>query len=131
MTMATSVATSAEPLPILSRVERLDLMMSYLEEIKGRMDVRNLSRASTTSSGTATTTMSDGGNSSVNSTPKSIEKRCRPIDDAVVETQMKGSLIERVDQLESRLLKVASIVYPPVNSVASSNSHVYMDRGAI
>lgn len=112
MTMATSITTSAEPMPILSRVERLDLMMSYLEEIKGRMDVRKISCASTTSSGTATTTMSDGGNSSVNSTPKSIEKRCRPIDDVVVETQMKGSLIERVDQLESRLLKVGLIIYP-------------------
>lgn len=107
--MATAVGVSAsEPMSILSRVERLDLMMGYLEEMKGRNF--SSSKASTTSSGgtagTTTATASDGGNSSVNSSPKSLEKRCRPINDVVMEIQVKGSLIERVDHLESRLLKV-------------------------
>ncbi|XWS35513.1 hypothetical protein CRYUN_Cryun20dG0003600 [Craigia yunnanensis] len=61
--------------------------------------------ASTPSSGTFT---SEGHPSSVDfsPTPRSLEKHCRPIDHVMVETQVKGTLIERLDQVEDRLLKL-------------------------
>ncbi|KAH7653784.1 hypothetical protein IHE45_19G102900 [Dioscorea alata] len=81
---------------ILSRLDRLDIMMGYLEEIKTSKATGN-SFASTT-----TTTTSEGalGNSSVNSSPKSIT-------DVVTETQKKGSLLDRVNHLENRVMKLS------------------------
>lgn len=71
-----------------------------MEEIKG---FNKSSCPSTPSSGTTTT---DGGNSSVNSSPKSLKKHCRPINAVIVETQVKGNLVDRLLQLEERVLMV-------------------------
>ena len=38
--------------------------------------------------------------------PKSLEKHCRPIDHVMVETEVKGTLIERLHRVEDRVLKV-------------------------
>ncbi|CAL9121764.1 unnamed protein product [Musa textilis] len=99
--------TSDQRPSILSRVERLDIMLGYLEELRSsRGGVERSPGTSTTSGGAVTT--SDGGNSSVDSSPKSLDhRRCRPIGDAVVETQVKGNLIDRVEHLEIRLLKAS------------------------
>ncbi|PKA58236.1 hypothetical protein AXF42_Ash012959 [Apostasia shenzhenica] len=59
------------------------------------------SHAAGSKSGGSTTT--DGGTSSVSSSPTSV---CRPIDEVVAETQLKGSIIDRVRFLESRLVKL-------------------------
>ncbi|GAB4828085.1 hypothetical protein Ancab_035000 [Ancistrocladus abbreviatus] len=89
--------------PILSRLDRLDHLLRHLEEIRGCNRSPKSSCASTPSSGTLT---SEGARSSVDFSPKSLEKHCRPIEDVIVETEHKGTLIERVSHLEVRLLKL-------------------------
>ncbi|XP_048232193.1 uncharacterized protein LOC8271835 isoform X3 [Ricinus communis] len=59
--------------------------------------------ASTPSSGTLT---SEGHVSSIDLSPKSLEKHCRPINRVMMETEIKGTLVERLDLLEDRLLKL-------------------------
>ncbi|KAK6928739.1 hypothetical protein RJ641_004944 [Dillenia turbinata] len=95
------MATTEEP--ILARLDRLDMMLRHLEEIRvNTCRSPKSSGASTPSSGTLT---SEGAVSSVDFSPKSLEKHCRPIDDVMVETEVKGTLIERVTLLEKRVLK--------------------------
>ncbi|XVF22955.1 hypothetical protein REPUB_Repub12eG0215300 [Reevesia pubescens] len=92
--------------PVLSRLDRLDNMLRQLEEMRGcnnRSPARS-SCASTPSSGTLTST--EGHPSSVDFSPRSLEKHCRPIGHVMVETQVKGTLVERLDQVEDRLLKL-------------------------
>ncbi|KAF6168335.1 hypothetical protein GIB67_018175 [Kingdonia uniflora] len=96
--------------PIVSRLDRLDLTLKKLEDIKGSNRSPRSSFASTTqSSGTVT---SDGGNSSVNSSPKNnLEKHCRPIDTMIMETEVKGNnLIDRLVHMEDRVLKLCMLV---------------------
>ncbi|KAA8520243.1 hypothetical protein F0562_014499 [Nyssa sinensis] len=88
---------------MLSRLDRLDNVLRHLEEIRGSHRSPKSSCASTPSSGTLT---SDGPTSSVDFSPKSLDKQCRPIDDVIVETEVKGTLIERLAQVEDRVLKM-------------------------
>ncbi|KAK9700300.1 hypothetical protein RND81_08G230500 [Saponaria officinalis] len=78
--------------PILSRVDRLDHLLRNMEEIK----VGNRSPRSSSPS-----------------TPRSSEyshSYCRSIDEAILEMEHKGSLLDRVSHLEDRLLKVCKQV---------------------
>ncbi|XP_019465226.1 PREDICTED: uncharacterized protein LOC109363423 isoform X1 [Lupinus angustifolius] len=86
--------------PILSRIDRLDNMLRKLEEIRGC----NLSPKSSCS--TPTISESDGRFSSVDFSPKSFEKHCRPIENVIMETEVKGTLIDRLNQVEDRMLKL-------------------------
>ncbi|KAJ8483847.1 hypothetical protein OPV22_016332 [Ensete ventricosum] len=102
--------TSDQPPSILSRMERLDIMLGYLEELRSSRRGAERSPGTSTTSGGGAVTTSDGGNSSVDSSPKSLDhRRCRPIGDVVVETQVKGNLIHRVEHLEIRLLKASCL----------------------
>jgi hypothetical protein len=47
-------------------------------------------------------------------TPSSLEKRCRPAKDVLEETEVKGTLVERVESLEQRLNQVQSLNSKPV-----------------
>lgn len=82
--------------------------LRQLEEIRGcnrAASSPKSSCASTPSSGTLTST--DGHlSSSLDVSPKSLEKRCRPIDYVMMETEVKGTLIERLDHVEDRVVKV-------------------------
>ncbi|XP_031273704.1 uncharacterized protein LOC116132185 [Pistacia vera] len=89
--------------PILSRLDRLENMLRQLEEIRCCSRPPKSSCASTPSSGTLT---SDGLPSSVDFSPKSLEKHCRPINRVVMETGVKGTLVERLEHVEYRVLKV-------------------------
>ncbi|CAK9322387.1 unnamed protein product [Citrullus colocynthis] len=89
--------------PILSRLDRLDNMLRRLEEIRGCGKSPKSSCASTPSSGTLT---SDYHTSSVDLSPKSLEKHCRPINHVVKVAELKGSLVDRMDKLEDRVLKL-------------------------
>ncbi|KAK3223960.1 hypothetical protein Dsin_010985 [Dipteronia sinensis] len=91
--------------PILSRLDRLDNVLRQLEEIRSCNRSPKSSDASTTpSSGTLT---SDGHVSSVDFfSPKNLEKHCRPIEHVVMETEVKGTLIERLDHVEDRVIKL-------------------------
>ncbi|KAL4586214.1 hypothetical protein LXL04_010846 [Taraxacum kok-saghyz] len=89
--------------PMLSRLDRLDTIVRQLEEIRGGNRTPKSSCASTPSSGTLT---SEGQISSVDFSPRSLEKHCRPIDDVIVETGVKGTLIERLVHVEERVAKM-------------------------
>ncbi|KAJ0038264.1 hypothetical protein Pint_24002 [Pistacia integerrima] len=93
--------------PILSRLDRLENMLRQLEEIRCCSRSPKSSCASTPSSGTLN---SDGLPSSVNFSPKSLEKHCRPINGVVMETGVKGTLIERLEHVEFRVLKLEAEV---------------------
>ncbi|KAF3643263.1 putative zinc finger CCCH domain-containing protein 30-like isoform X1 [Capsicum annuum] len=89
--------------PILSRLDRLDNIIKKLEEVRGG---DHSSKSSTASSETLTT--SDGQVSSLDFSPRSMEKHCRPIDDVISETEHKGTLIERLVNVENRVLNVCA-----------------------
>ncbi|XP_010088233.2 uncharacterized protein LOC21395725 isoform X2 [Morus notabilis] len=93
--------------PILSKLDRLDNMLRQLEEIRGSnrsSSPPKSSYASTQSSGTLT---SEGHASFVDDvSPKSLEKHCRPINHVMLETEVKGTLIERLHRVEDRVLKL-------------------------
>ncbi|ESW05814.1 hypothetical protein PHAVU_011G211600 [Phaseolus vulgaris] len=91
---------SATQEPILSRIDRLDYLLRQLEEIRGCNRSPKSSCASTPTSG------SDGRVSSVDFSPRSLEKHCRPMESVMMETEAKGTVIERLNQAEDRLLKV-------------------------
>ena len=77
--------------------------LRHLEEIRGCNRSPKSSCASTTSSGTV---ISDGNMSSLDFSPRSLEKHCRPINHVKIEAEVKGTLIERLDHAEERVLKV-------------------------
>ncbi|GJS14814.1 hypothetical protein Tco_0409286 [Tanacetum coccineum] len=89
--------------PMLSRLDRLDTIVRQLEEIRGGNRSPKSSCASTPSSCTLT---SDGQISSIDFSPRSLEKHCRPIDDVIIETGVKGTLIERLVHVEDRVAKL-------------------------
>ncbi|KAG5222945.1 Cellulose synthase family protein [Salix suchowensis] len=89
--------------PILARLDRLDNMMRELEELRGCNRSPRSSCPSTPSSGTLT---SGGKVSFVDLSPKSLEKHCRPISYVMMETEVKGTLIERLDHVEERVMKL-------------------------
>ncbi|XP_022152667.1 uncharacterized protein LOC111020329 [Momordica charantia] len=89
--------------PILSRLDRLDNILRRLEEIRGCGKSPKSSCGSTPSSGTLT---SDYHTSSVDLSPKSLEKHCRPISNVIKITEVKGSLVQRMDNIEDRVLKL-------------------------
>lgn len=70
----------------------------------GNRSPKSTSSPSTPSTGTRT---SDAHPSSLDFSPRSRDKlHCRPIDDVIVETEHKGTLLDRVSLIEHRLLKV-------------------------
>ncbi|XP_038718950.1 uncharacterized protein LOC120011871 isoform X1 [Tripterygium wilfordii] len=89
--------------PILSRLDRLDNMLKYLNDIKGLDRSPRSSCESTPSSGTLT---SEGRGSSLDFSQKSLENHCRPIEAAITQAEVRGTLTERLDQLECRVLKL-------------------------
>ncbi|XP_044392477.1 uncharacterized protein [Triticum aestivum] len=82
---------------MMARVDRLDLVVGYLEEL------RHHSGGSGRSSTTATSTLS----SSSPTTPRSSRPHgCRPAEELLREAKAKGSLVERIAFLEDRVLRM-------------------------
>ncbi|KMZ61409.1 hypothetical protein ZOSMA_52G00600 [Zostera marina] len=79
--------SSNEP-TLLSRLDRLDVMMGYLEEIwNGKLR---------------------SGSSEISSPKWHIERRCLlPMNDAIVETKVKGNLVDRLRFLEQHVLQLS------------------------
>lgn len=77
--------------------------LRHLEEIRGPSRSSKSSGASMISSETPT---SNSKASSVDLSPRSLEKHSRPIDHVIVETEVKGTIIERLELVEDRVLKV-------------------------
>ncbi|KAL5760475.1 hypothetical protein ACOSP7_018986 [Xanthoceras sorbifolium] len=109
--------------PILSRLDRLDNVLRQLEEIRScNRSPKSSTPPSTRSSGTLT---SDGRVSSVEYfSPRSLEKHCRPIDHVVMETEVKGTLIERLHQVEDRVMKLCLQMEGELAAEKQSNEEV-------
>ncbi|CAN4110373.1 unnamed protein product [Withania somnifera] len=86
--------------PILSRLDRLDNIIKKLEEVRGSDHSPKISTAS------SETLTSDGQASSLDFSPRSMEKHCRPMEDVILETEHKGTLIERLVDVENKVLNV-------------------------
>uniref|UniRef100_A0A0E0KGF7 Uncharacterized protein n=1 Tax=Oryza punctata TaxID=4537 RepID=A0A0E0KGF7_ORYPU len=104
--MASAVAASHQPAAVaasvMARVDRLDLVVGYLEEMRG--GERRSTCGGSPSSTTTTTVNSESGSSSVASTPRGMS--CRPAKEALAEARAKGSLVDRIAFLENRVLKM-------------------------
>ncbi|XP_050386249.1 uncharacterized protein LOC126802640 [Argentina anserina] len=105
--MARTTATMEEP--ILSGLDRLDIMLRQLEEIKRCNHIHQSSHSakfsceSTPSSGTLTSDYAQVWSTALSAdhfSPKSLEKHCCPIQNVMMETGAKGTLIERLDHVE-------------------------------
>lgn len=102
-----AAATVVMEEPMLSRLDRLDNIMRQLEEIRGRSSNNRSPKSSCASTPSSGTLNSDGHpSSSVDFSPGSLEKHCRPIDDVIMETELKGTLIERLVHVEDSVLKL-------------------------
>ncbi|RWR77755.1 hypothetical protein CKAN_00625600 [Cinnamomum micranthum f. kanehirae] len=113
--------------PLLPCLDRLDMMVGHLEEIKScncnKSSGRSSSCTSVASNGTVTS-------DSLDSSPKkSLEKRCRPIDAVIIETQMKGSLFDRLLQLEVRVLKLFTVGWLSTVGTRSNRGREEEGRG--
>uniref|UniRef100_A0ACD5ZXU7 Uncharacterized protein n=1 Tax=Avena sativa TaxID=4498 RepID=A0ACD5ZXU7_AVESA len=98
--MAASQSHSGQLLhpPAASMMARVDLVVGYLEEMRHHGGTG--SARSSTSPSTPTTL-----SSSSPTTPRSTG-RCRPAEELLEETRAKGSLVERIAFLESRVLRM-------------------------
>ncbi|XP_010488231.1 PREDICTED: uncharacterized protein LOC104766108 [Camelina sativa] len=86
--------------PILSRLDRIDFMVRKLEEMKGSSP--RSSSPSTPSSGTQPSSVDF-------SSPRSIGKvQCRSMEQVMEETERKGTLLERLNNVEEQVLKLCS-----------------------
>jgi hypothetical protein len=102
---------------MMARVERLDLVLGYLEEMMQQQH-RRTSRSTTTATSSPSTPAATGGglmmmsdDSSAASTPRGSKSWrraswCRPAKEALEEAQAKGTLVDRIAFLEDRVLKV-------------------------
>ncbi|OEL25658.1 hypothetical protein BAE44_0013323 [Dichanthelium oligosanthes] len=101
---------------MMARMDRLDLLLGYLEEMTQQQ--HGLRRSTATSSPSTPATGGGGGlisddDSSAASTPRGGSKTwrraassCRPAKEALEEAQAKGTLVERIALLEDRVLKM-------------------------
>lgn len=86
--------------PILSRLDRIDFMVRKLEEMKGNSP--RSSSPSTPSSGTQPSSLDL-------SSPRSTGKlQCRSMEQVMEETERKGTLLERLNNVEEQVLKLCS-----------------------
>ncbi|KAL6846842.1 hypothetical protein ACP4OV_022695 [Aristida adscensionis] len=108
--MASVARQPARSSSMMARVDRVDLVLSYLEEMHAHHGRSNsvTSSPSTAAAGTGTGT----DDSSAASTPRGSwssswrRASCRPAKEALQEAQAKGTLIDRIAFLEDRLLKM-------------------------
>ncbi|XP_024008970.1 uncharacterized protein LOC18994074 [Eutrema salsugineum] len=86
--------------PILSRLDRIDFMVRKLEEMKGSSP--RSSSPSTPSSGTRPSSLDL-------SSPRSTGKlQSRSMEQVMEETERKGTLLERLNNVEEQVLKLCS-----------------------
>ncbi|KAF8116235.1 hypothetical protein N665_0020s0087 [Sinapis alba] len=84
--------------PILSRLDRIDVMVRKLEEMKGSSP--RSSSPSTPSSGTQPSSLDL-------SSPRSVGKvHRRSMEQVMEETERKGTLLERLNNVEEQVLKL-------------------------
>lgn len=85
---------------LLQRVDRLDNILSAMED--------KLPTEQSISS--SWIPLGSGRPSSGPPTPSSLEKRCKPAESVLEEVEEKGTLVERVSELEKRVLKLQGMI---------------------
>ncbi|GAB2216675.1 hypothetical protein Droror1_Dr00024452 [Drosera rotundifolia] len=98
----TSMTIFAEE-PLLSRLDRLDNLLRHLEE-KAAAATTAGSKYRDSKSSSGSTEVISGMTTTI--TSEELEKCCRPLEEVVVETEIKGSLVQRVARMEDRVLKL-------------------------
>uniref|UniRef100_A0A0D9VWH3 Uncharacterized protein n=1 Tax=Leersia perrieri TaxID=77586 RepID=A0A0D9VWH3_9ORYZ len=104
---------------VMARMDRLDLVVGYLEEMRGGHSGRR-SHGGGSPSSTTVSTESGTSASSVGSTPRG--SGCRPAKEALEEARAKGSLVDRIAFLETRVLKMEEEMEVTSSDVRSTGS---------
>ncbi|KAL9272052.1 hypothetical protein AKJ16_DCAP16371 [Drosera capensis] len=120
----TSMTIFAEE-TLLSRLDRLDNLLRHLEEKAAAATTAGSNYRDSKSSSGSTEVIS--GMTTTTITSEELEKCCRPLEDVVVETEIKGSLVQRLARMEDRVLKleeeiVAEKKCAQVNRSTSNNA---------
>ncbi|KAL4198047.1 hypothetical protein AMTRI_Chr03g43920 [Amborella trichopoda] len=103
---------STRPMPVLSRLDRLDLLLGYLEERHS---------------------LSQRHNGNV-SEPSRLKLECKPLASALQEVQSKGTLMDRIAVLENRVLQLSLEMEEgsasSSSTLAASNAELSICQGA-
>ncbi|KAL9270887.1 hypothetical protein AKJ16_DCAP23264 [Drosera capensis] len=110
--------------PLLSRLDRLDNLLRHLEDKAAAVATTAGSNYRDSKSSSGSTEVISGMTTIMS---EELEKCCRPLEDVVVETEIKGSLVQRVARMEDRVLKleeeiVAEKKSTQVNRSTSNNA---------
>lgn len=99
---------------MMARVDRLDLVLSYLEELHDHH------RHSSNMSSSLSTLSADDSSS-----PRGSWRRsCRPAKEVLEEAHVKGSLVDRIAFLEDRVLKMEEITPERKEKVHKKNNRL-------
>ncbi|BAF12601.1 Os03g0623100, partial [Oryza sativa Japonica Group] len=130
LVMASAVAASHQPAAsVMARVDRLDLVVGHLEEMRrGGGGGRRSSCGGSPSTTTTTVSSNESGSSSVASTPRGMS--CRPAKEALEEARAKGSLVDRIASLETRVLKMEEEMEVTSSDVRNTGSDEKQQRSA-
>ncbi|RCV19723.1 hypothetical protein SEVIR_3G426200v4 [Setaria viridis] len=120
--MAAWVARQQAAVPpatsMMARVDRLDLVLGYLEEMTMQQHGH---RTSTAASGAWSP--STASSSSAASTPRGSKTwRRRPAKEALEEAQAKGTLVDRIGVLEDRVLKMEEDMDINITTMSAGSS---------
>lgn len=101
------------PAPLLTRLDRLDVVLAYLEE-------------KSLSSGHSTPHPNTNGESTKptpenSSSTRIMEKRCKPMSSVLIETVAKGNIVDRVASLENKVSKLSEDLERMIPSSRSSS----------
>ncbi|CAN6348705.1 unnamed protein product [Urochloa humidicola] len=133
--MAAWVARPQQPVvpatSMMARVDRLDLVLGYLEDMVHHQHQHRRSTASRSTTATSSPSTPASGSSAA-STPRGRKTwRRRPVKEALEEAQTKGTLVDRIAFLEDRVLKMEEdmdIITPEKMTTVSSILAGYSPR---
>lgn len=108
--------------PLLTRLDRLDIVIAYLEEKS--LSCGNSIPAPNKNGQSAESTLENS------SSTKSLEKRCKSINSVLVETEAKGNIVERVVSLENKVSKLSEDIERMITSVRSGEATTVNMKGS-
>lgn len=109
-----SSPVSSTTLPLLSRLDRLDIVIAYLEDKS--LSCGNSIPAPNQDGESAKPTFENS------SSTKSLENRCKSINSVLVETEAKGNIVQRVVSLENKVSKLSEDIERMITSVRSGEA---------
>ncbi|KAK3140360.1 hypothetical protein QOZ80_5AG0399830 [Eleusine coracana subsp. coracana] len=102
--MASVARQPAAATSMMARVDRLDLVLTYLEELHHNHHHHHHGGSNLSTSSPSTPTTQSGDSSPRGSA--SWRRACRPAKEVLEEAHAKGSLVDRIAFLEDRVLKM-------------------------